>query len=47
MWAIKRRRRCDACGFRFTTTEITDDEFDRLHVLEGAMRHLMKDEKGK
>lgn len=41
-WIIKRRRRCDACGHRFTTTELTDAEHDRLTGIEATMRGLMK-----
>ncbi len=41
VWAIKRRRRCDACNFRFTTTEIMDAEFERLHTVEEAIKSLL------
>jgi len=45
VWSVRRRKRCDACGFRFQTTEIMDSEFDRLHDIEDGIRalRLLKD----
>jgi transcriptional regulator NrdR family protein len=36
--AVRRRRECRVCGFRFTTVERTEDELERTVV--AYVRHL-------
>jgi hypothetical protein len=39
----RRRRKCDACGHRFTTREITDERLDWLRRAAAVLRKKVRD----
>ena len=39
---IRRRRECQSCGFKFSTHEITADEYDKLLKMKENLKQLKK-----
>ncbi len=39
---IKRRRKCESCGFRYNTIEMGLEELKRMREMEGAIGSLKK-----
>lgn len=39
---VERRRKCEICGFRFSTVEVALDTFSRLKNLVDAIRSITR-----